>query len=126
MEDMYVGYINAVLRAETPLDEESDRSLESLGFDAGDFAPKAMQSLRLDCALFYHLVQGCGIEFPRDLKQVGIDLYLTRQHLGAGFRDRPELYGEKQAERLTKLVHANFGEFATWIDDAGHIQIEKG
>lgn len=126
MEAMYVGYINATLWAETPLDEESDRSLENLGFTADDFAPEAMQSMRSDCALFYSLAQRCGIVFPRDLEQVGIDLYLTRQHHGAGFWDRPELYGEKQAERLTKLVHANFGEFATWFDDAGHIQIEKG
>lgn len=126
MEAIYLGYIKAILWAETPLEERGERNLESLGFDAGDFAPGAVQSMRSDCAVFYHLAQNCGIELPRDLEQVGIDLYLTRQHHGAGFWDRPELYGEKQAERLIKLVHANFGEFATWIDDTGHIQIMEG
>ncbi len=46
-----------------------------------------------------------------DLTEIaGHDFWLTRQGHGAGFWDRPEVYGKSQAERLTQLAET-FGEY---------------
>lgn len=39
-----------------------------------------------------------------DAEQVGHDLWLTRNGHGAGFWDRPEIYGEKQADALSEIA----------------------
>lgn len=38
------------------------------------------------------------------LDQVGHDFWLTRNGHGTGFWDRPEVYGEEQAAKLTELA----------------------
>lgn len=129
---IFVGYVKAFLWAESPLsvdeeDEGSDASLEDLGYTPYHLDPDAVRSIRSDCDKLYYLIADSGVNFPADLwEQVGIDLYLTRQHHGTGFWDRPELYGKEQAERLTQLAHENFKPVYAEIDDTDHIQIIEG
>ena len=79
------------------------------GAEAGlDFAPCAIESAIADCMRF----AGINWLFIKDCnpEQVAHDLWLTRNHHGAGFWDRPEVYGGKDnAEKLTDSAHS-FGE----------------
>ena len=68
------------------------------------FAPCAEEMALADCMRFasinWALIKECSPE------QVGHDLWLTRNHHGAGFWDRPEIYGcQENADRLTKSAH---------------------
>lgn len=70
-----------------------------------DFAPSAEEGALADCMRF------TGINWERikdvDPAQVGHDLWLTRNHHGAGFWDRPEVYGgEDNAEALAASAHS--------------------
>lgn len=49
-------------------------------------------------------------------EQAGHDFWLTRNSLGAGFWDKPELYGEDNAEKLTEVCKA-FGEVPLYVED---------
>lgn len=102
------GYIVAALWAslndEKPLDDD-------YGMD--DLAPETLAEMAADCAVFQrengHLWKdkktGRG-EFGID-EQAGHDFWLTRNGSGAGFWDRPEIYGENEAEELTEACKDN-------------------
>ena len=97
-EEMLPHYLTCAAWADTPEDTEAGL----------DFAPCAEEYALSDCMRFaginWQLVKDC------DPMQVGHDFWLTRNHHGAGFLDRSELYGgEDNAEALTKSAHS-FGE----------------
>lgn len=52
-----------------------------------------------------------------------IDFWLTRNGHGAGFWDRPELYGEAGAEAFTALSHAA-GECYVYVADGGELEFQ--
>lgn len=54
--------------------------------------------------------------------QVGHDLWLTRNHHGAGFWDRPEIYGRDKADAYTAYAHS-MGERYPYVDDNGQVWI---
>ena len=49
-------------------------------------------------------------------EQVGHDFWLTRNHHGAGFWDRPSIYGQELADKLTELAQS-FGELTAYVGD---------
>lgn len=55
--------------------------------------------------------------------QAGHDFWLTRNGHGAGFWDRPEIYGEANAEILTRMAKACGGEDPV-VGDDGMIYLE--
>ena len=70
-----------------------------------DFAPCAEELALSDCMRF----AGMAWEMIKenDPAQVAHDFWLTRNHHGAGFWDRPEIYGGKDsAERLTEIAQS--------------------
>ena len=94
-EDMLPHYLTAAEWADLPEDTEA-------GFD---FAPCAEKSALADCMGFVEnnwvMIKECSPE------QVGHDFWLTRNHHGAGFWDRPEIYGcQENADRLTESAHS--------------------
>ena len=56
---------------------------------------------------------------PTD-QQIGHDFALTRNGHGAGFWDRPEIYGERCADLLTTLSN-RYGESNIYLGDDGLI-----
>lgn len=58
-----------------------------------------------------------------DLAQLGHDLWLTRNKHGAGFWDRPHIYGESGAQSLTRYADS-FGECWPYVGDDGLIYID--
>ena len=77
-----------------------------------------------DCAAF--LARASKIleryESEADDSQIGHDFALTRNGHGAGFWDRPQIYGEKAAKLLSKLSK-RFGEVEVYTGDDGKIYL---
>ena len=61
----------------------------------------------IDCLAFYSHNE-CYLSHD-NIEQAGHDFWLTRNGHGTGFWDRPEIYGEHNAKRFTK-VSESFGE----------------
>ena len=55
-----------------------------------------------------------------DHEQIGHDFWLTRNGHGAGFWDRPEIYGETECNTLTEYAKT-FGAKDTYVGDDGMI-----
>ena len=110
-EEMLPHYLTCAEWAD--LDEDSEKGL--------DFSPCAEESALADCMRFV----GLNWEIVKDIRpdQVGHDLWLTRNHHGAGFWDRPEIYGgEDNADKLTDSAHS-FGERSVFMH-CGQLIIE--
>jgi len=100
-EDMLPHYLECAAWADTPEDTEAGL----------DFAPCAEEMALADCMRF----TGMAWEMIKenDPAQVAHDFWLTRNHHGAGFWDRPEIYGEDNAEKLTDIAQ-NFCEVSVY------------
>lgn len=57
------------------------------------------------------------ISTPFDCSQLGHDFWLTRNGHGAGFWDRPEIWGKEESERLSALAR-RFGSVDFVFRDA--------
>lgn len=110
IDKMTEAYIEAIYFTETGDDEQPSPD-EPLSPDTKREAWAACHRLRLACA------GHDGVDLGQfDQAQIGHDLWLTRNGHGAGFWDRPEVYGEENARILTLMAramgehHAEFGE----------------
>lgn len=98
----------------TPLDD---------GRDASDVHPETLARMAEDCAQFVeahgHLwADGSTQRGEWDIdEQAGHDLWLTRNHHGAGFWDRPaHMYTPENQDTLTAAAHA-LGEVELYVGD---------
>jgi hypothetical protein len=133
LRDIVEGYLEAALFAESddngePLD--SDYSLE-------DFSEEAQQAAQADCEKFVEALKRrtCDSilnEFPNlyeaavDLngkRQLGIDLWLTRNHHGSGFWDGDY---EGFGDHITHVVAGAFPELCVIVDGNGRLDLECG
>ena len=108
IDKMTDAYIEAIYFTETGDDEQPSPD-EPLSPDTMREAWAACHRLRLACSGEIDLSHF-------DQAQIGHDLWLTRNGHGAGFWDRPEIYGEENARILTLMAramgehYAEFGE----------------
>lgn len=109
-DKMTGAYIEAIYFTETGDSGQPD-SDAPLSVDTAREAWSACHRLRLACA------GHDGIDLSQfDPAQIGHDLWLTRNGHGAGFWDRPEIYGADNARVLTLMAramgehNAEFGE----------------
>lgn len=110
----------------TDMDEEG-RPLDQ-NHNIEEFAPEAIQKAQRDLAKFFRLANMERLleDLPEGgEEQVAHDFWLTRNHHGAGFWDRAELYGEHEAKRLTE-ISGYFGETDVVIGDDGRLYLEGG
>lgn len=97
-EAMLPHYLTAAEWADLPEDTEAGL----------DFSPCTEESALADCMRFVGI--NWDLIKENDPSQVGYDFWLTRNRHGAGFWDRPEIYGgDENAEKLTESAHS-FGE----------------
>ncbi len=54
----------------------------------------------IDCLAFYNRIR-CYLS-DDNIEQAGHDFWLTRNHHGTGFWDRPEIYGDTYSQPFTK------------------------
>ena len=114
------AYLTCMLWAETDSSTPSGGEPLDSNYDLDDLAPIASATARRECRDFQRGAEGLitGKE-----EQAGHDFWLTRNGHGAGFWDRPEVYGKTNAEILTRLAHA-CGEKDAVIGDDGLIYLE--
>lgn len=75
------------------------------------------------CSRFYNTYK---VEIGEHIEQAGHDFWLTRQHHGAGFWDRPEIYGEEVASQLAQACHAIGEVFEVDYGERDFGQLPKG
>jgi hypothetical protein len=92
-EDMLPHYLECASWSDMPEDVES-----GLDFDAATEEMALADCMRF-CGMSWDIIENCRPD------QVGHDLWLTRNHHGTGFWDRPEIYGgQVNAEKLTDIA----------------------
>lgn len=117
LDEFTRAYIEAMIWC--GVDKNGD--LEATDYEVEDVATEELEKIVADCQKFQteNAADIAGHE-----SQAGHDFWLTRNHHGAGFWDRPEVYGkDKEAgERLTKAALA-YGELHPY-DHFGQIYAE--
>jgi hypothetical protein len=88
-------FVQAYLEAADFADTPEDHTGEGLNFDAESIA-----MTEKDCKAF---LDSAWNLIGDKMEQAGHDFWLTRRGHGAGFWDRPEIYGKENARRLTEI-----------------------
>ena len=96
--------------------DDDDTPLDN-NYGVSDISPETMEKMRADCSLF--MSENAADLEDWDSDQVGHDLWLTRNHHGAGFWDRG-IGTEEQRERLTAAAHA-MGEVNLFALEDGQV-----
>jgi len=118
--DMFVfGYLKGATWADTP---EEDITWNEHGGEFNMAMPdlcftnRAVKRAKADCQRFLDSGARKVIETISGdhWESAGIDLWLTRQGHGAGFWDRPELYGHDESKELSDLAH-RMGETGLYV-----------
>lgn len=128
------GYIAAALWtsfAGDPLGADRDVSLLDLGMTRDDLAPETVAQVDADIAAFIAATSDADRatwdeEYSEE--RVGHDLWLTRNHHGAGFWSRPDHRDPADlhdvARRLTDAAHA-LGEVDWYLGDRDMLDVVK-
>ncbi len=107
---------------ETALWSETDDDGHPLDDDYGieDIYPSTLAAMVSDWRNFKDHATSLGILGEDPDGNAPHDFFLSRNGAGAGFFDRPEYYGEEQAEALQKLAK-RYGEYNLLVGDDGMI-----
>lgn len=102
-DEFIASYIEAALWSTTDESREDGGDCLDLNYVKDDIDPAGRAQIWSECRHFLEAmrpyINGC-------VAQAGHDFWLTRNGHGAGFWDRPELYGKKNAEILTACCKA--------------------
>lgn len=117
LSTMVAAYKQAIHFTEDNLRGKITDSGEGTILPDSEFSDDLKRKIWEDCESFLNLCleNGFGIDSV-DPEQMGHDFWLTRNHHGVGFWDRPEIYGEEFANKLTNLAHS-FGEINVHLGD---------
>lgn len=115
LDDFTQGYIQAIFFTDTGPDDEG---LEDVGFL--DLAEESLFKIVQDCKEFYAANKD---DLGEDLEQAGMDFWLTRNHHGTGFWDRPDIYGYTNADKLTENSQ-KYKECYVYMGDDGLVYVE--
>lgn len=116
LEDTLQGYCTTALWT----DGDIKRGIENFDsqFTITDIEPASLEKIKFQIKVFYWLALENGLNFKNeadiDWKQIGIDLHLTRNHHGAGFWDKTDIYGKKNADIMTEAAH-NLGSLNLYL-----------
>jgi hypothetical protein len=104
LNDMTAAYIEAAYftDGEENEDQEFTTDFKNAAYKACYSFEDAANTLEIDLRARY------------SAEQLGHDLWLTRNRHGAGFWDRPEVYGE-HTDIFTALAHAQGSHYAEFI-----------
>lgn len=98
IERMTAAYIEAVYFTETGDDEQPPATATLSDYERW----RCWQA----CRNFADAAEGLTLAHGVTEEQLGHDLWLTRNHCGTGFWDRPEIYGEEHAILFTRVARA--------------------
>lgn len=97
-DDFVRHYIAAIYFTETGDDEQPAAN--------ADLTPLCKARCWIDCRNFLQAYRPLIEASGASLEQAAHDLWLTRNSHGAGFWDRPEIYGQDLAAELTRAAQA--------------------
>ena len=112
MNDTLMQYL------ETAIWSSCDENGDHFKADLSDFTPEAIEQAKKDLADF--IEQAGDLLEDLDMTDVAHDLWLTRNHHGAGFWDRG--LGDI-GKKLTDIAHS-FGELGLYKDDDSQVHFE--
>lgn len=136
-DEAFASYVGCMLWSENDIDEEGNGEPLDANFDENDIDADALAEMRSDLADFLHANKSLlypGDEGPtalRGLKSAGAwtreeqaahDFCLTRNGHGTGFWDRPEIWGEENAEKLTEAAKV-YGTQGLYVGDDGKLYV---
>lgn len=107
-QDQFVRYyLTAVLFWEHYSNDDADEYLDAI-YTIDEFSPEALERASADCAAFLQAAENAGIPVlcTDYAEQAAYDFYFTIRRHGAGFWDRPEVYGKQDAEILNKIAES--------------------
>lgn len=121
------AYIIAALWSSNDESREDGGDPLDDNYSMDDLAPETLATMAADCAVFKYKYKSLWAdaespngEYSID-ERAGHDYWLTRNGHGAGFWDRPEIYGEKNANSLTEACQ--YQECNLYVGDDGQIYI---
>ncbi len=127
LDSFTLAYIEAALCYTN--DELNDNGGDPLGkhYGINDISDETLDIIKRDCELFqyacagyikrvYYSHSGCSVDVL-----AGHDLFLTRNHAGAGYWDGD--WSDEVESLLAEAAHA-FGEFNLYVGDDGKIYNE--
>jgi hypothetical protein len=127
LESFIDSYIETMLWAENDeSDPETGGDPLDDNYGPDDISAEAMDEIRRDCIAFYHanrsLIESAHHPEYSAEEMAGHDFWLTRNGHGAGFWDRPEVYGQENADKLSDAADA-FGSCHPYVGDDGLIYL---
>lgn len=114
MDDFTLQYLNTALWSEV---DDNGEPFDA-NYDVEDFDDSVIQQAIEDCAAFNSMFQS---DIDGNETRAAHDLWLTRNHHGAGFWDGD--WPEPLATRLTEAAHA-LGERYVYVGDDGKLYID--
>lgn len=123
LDDMLDGYITCALWSSTDESTESGGYPLDDNYSEDDIAEEALADMRIECSDFLAEAAPYLANRPAHVtgNQIGHDFWLTRNHHGAGFWDRPSYwYPADPNGELTKISHAA-GSRDLYVGDDGKI-----
>lgn len=119
LRDFTCAYLEAMFWAEMIKYGPNEGEPFDQHYEEDALTPKARTEIEKDCAAFYEEKKELWERGASD-EQAGHDFYLTRNGHGAGFWDRPELYGKESAELLSKASEV-YGTQGLDHDENGNV-----
>lgn len=107
-DDFTKAYIEAALWSSTDNSDDSGGDPLDSNYDETNIHEDSLQSIYEDCKKFQHENACLWEDGESDRgewnmdQRAGHDFWLTRNGYGSGFWDRPEVYGEDDANELTE------------------------
>lgn len=117
-ERMFIaGYMEAAFWSSNDESDEQGGEPLDANYDKSDLDPDTKGRMERDCLRFMEQNADDLAVGDADSAQAGHDFWLTRNGHGAGFWDRPKLYGGKAvADRLSAACKV-FGEYDLYVGD---------
>lgn len=116
MDKMLEAYVECALWSST---DDDGRPLD--GVDA-ELAPATIEEMARECADFRALLEREGLASEDDdAARMGHDFWLTRNGHGAGFWDRPGVWGGKERADKLSMWAKSFGSYNLLVGDDGQI-----
>ena len=125
LDEFTQGYLECALFTNEPDDlRESGEFYQKGDWAFTSFTPEALQLAVSICAKFQ--ADNADDLADVDLNQAGNDLWYDSAGHGVGYRDRPEIYGEGAAERLTAASERVGERYVQWDEDENHPDYGEG
>lgn len=96
------AYVAALLWSSQNGENETEQYFNEIANGFEDFDAAAQEQIEKDCKRFLELSK--GLFKNKDCEQAGYDFAFTRNRHGAGFWDKPKVYGKDNADKLTNIA----------------------